>query len=256
MPSSWPPAPIGLTLTATRSDLIASFMTHPRGPMPTTESESIDGPSSASMLDEGDDGASETGPQRRCIVTGDRFDKELLIRFVISPDGGLIPDLAGTLPGRGLWVTADQTSLREAVKKRAFDRAARRSVRLPSPSIEEFVILLERLLATRCGEMIGLARRAGLGVSGFEKVAQALRHGRTGLLLAASDGAAGGRGKIAALGRDLPMVDLMTAAELGHAFGRDHVVHAMIGSGKLAARLRQEARRLSGFRISIPHDAG
>ncbi len=253
MPSSWQPAPTGLTPTATRSDVIASPMTDQDGYTPTPGQNPVDDTVAASIL--GDD-EPETGPQRRCIVTGDRIDKETLIRFVVAPDGALVPDLAGTLPGRGLWVTANQAHVREAVKKRAFDRAARRSVRLPTETVDAFVMLLERLLATRCGEMIGLARRAGLGVSGYEKVAQALRHGRTGLLLAASDGAAGGRGKIAALGRDLPIVDLMSAAELGHAFGRDHVVHAMISSGKLAARLRQEARRLSGFRISIPHDAG
>jgi hypothetical protein len=108
------------------------------------------------------------------------------------------------------------------------------------------------LLALRCRDGIGLARRAGKAVAGFEKVGQALRAGEIGLLLAASDGAENGRQKVAALARGLDLaVEVMaalTAAELGAAFGRDHVVHAAMGSGALADRVRVDGARLAGFR--------
>ena len=52
-----------------------------------------------------DDG-SEAGPLRRCIVTRERLPKERMIRFVVAPDNVLIPDLAATLPGRGMWLSA------------------------------------------------------------------------------------------------------------------------------------------------------
>ena len=47
-------------------------------------------------------------PERRCIVTGDVQPKAGLVRFVVGPDGQIVPDLADKLPGRGIWVTADR----------------------------------------------------------------------------------------------------------------------------------------------------
>src|SRR5690349_10848797 len=68
-------------------------------------------------------------PLRRCIVTGTVADRDGMIRFVVSPEGGVVPDLEGSLPGRGLWVTAERDVLDKAVTKNIFAKAARRSVR-------------------------------------------------------------------------------------------------------------------------------
>jgi len=188
----------------------------------------------------------ETGPLRRCIVTGDRIEQERMIRFVIDPDRMVVPDVGSVLPGRGLWLTAERGIVETAIKKRAFDRAARQSVKLPDNLVER----VETLLLHRCRDTIGLARRAGIAVAGYEKVREALKSGPVGALLAASDGAVGGREKILALARHAGEITAMTALELGQAFGRDHVVHAMLTPGSLAARLKVDARRLSGFRVS------
>lgn len=188
----------------------------------------------------------ESGPLRRCIVTGERLAKETMVRCVVGPDGVIVPDVGAALPGRGLWLTSRRDIVATAVKKRAFDRAARRSVTIPADLADR----IEMLLVQRCREAVGLARRSGKAVAGFEKVGQAIRKGGVGLLLAASDGAGGGRQKVAAMAPGLPVMDRLDAAELGAAFGRDHVVHGAIGSGALAARLRVDAARLAGFRAS------
>ena len=131
-------------------------------------------------------------PLRRCIVTGTVADRSGMIRFAVSPEGFVVPDLEGTLPGRGLWVTADRNTLIKAFKKSAFGKAARRSVRVD----RNLPDLVETLLKRRCLDTIGLARRAGIAVAGFEKVREALKHGKAGVLLAASDGAEDGRAKV------------------------------------------------------------
>ena len=193
------------------------------------------------------DAVEETGPLRRCIVTGDRLPREEMLRFVVGPDGRIVPDLAASLPGRGFWLTASREVVGVAVKKRAFARAARRPVEVDATLADQ----LEGLLVRRCCDDIGLGRRAGVALMGFEKVSTALRGGGVGLLLAASDGAADGRRKVAALAPDIAIVAVLTAAELGQAFGRDHVVHASVGRGKLAERLRIDASRLAGFRVAV-----
>ncbi len=200
------------------------------------------------------DGAEETrdrrDPLRRCIVSGTVQPKIGMIRFVVSPDGVVVPDLDGSLPGRGLWLTAERALIERAVARKLFAKAARRAVRVEPDLLSRLTALMER----RCLDAIGLARRAGQAVAGFEKVREALQAGRVcrtgvpGLVLAAADGAADGRGKIRGLAGELPVLELFGSAALGAALGRDMTVHALIARGALADRLRVDAGRLMGLR--------
>jgi uncharacterized protein len=183
-------------------------------------------------------------PQRRCICTGESRDRALLLRFVVGPDGEVVPDVAARLPGRGFWLTPCRDIVERAVAKRLFARAARRPVTVPAGLADR----IEALLAQRCRDGLGLARRAGLAVGGFEKVREAIRAGATAVLFEAVDAAEGGRRKMHGLGRGRPIASVLTAAEIGAAFGRDHVAHAAVAGGALGARLLADAGKLAGFR--------
>lgn len=189
-------------------------------------------------------------PQRRCIVTGEVRDRGSLLRLVVGPDGAIVPDVAARLPGRGLWLTPRRDIVEQAVAKRIFARVARRPVAAPP----ELADRIESLLARRCCDAIGFARRAGLAVAGFERVSEAARGGRAGLLLFALDGAAGGRRKLTAFGRDLPSARVLTAAELGGAFGRERIVHAAVAGGPLCRGLLVDLLRLVGLRAAAAVD--
>jgi uncharacterized protein len=192
--------------------------------------------------DEDDD---ETGPLRRCIASGERMDPDLMIRFVVGPEDRLVPDVAGKLPGRGIWVSARRDRLQQAVAKHLFARAARRPVKV-DPDLAE---LVERLVERQCLDMIGLAKRAGAAVAGFDKVDAMLRRAPVGVLVEASDGAADGREKLRRLAPGAPVVSLFPAAMLAGAMGRDGiVVHVAIARGKLAQRLVAASDRLAGLR--------
>lgn len=186
----------------------------------------------------------ETGPLRRCIVTGTVKSPELMVRFVIGPDGAVVPDTEGNLPGRGIWLSAARDVVNTAVAKKLFAKAARTRVSTP----DDLADRIEALLARRCLELLGLARRAGQAVAGYEKVRAALQSGKVALLLEAADGAAGGRDKIEALAPGLPVVALFDSGVLGAALGRENAVHVAVTPGRLAERLLREASRLAGFR--------
>ena len=181
---------------------------------------------------------------RRCVATRQCRPRQELIRFVIGPDGGLAPDLEEKLPGRGYWVSADSKSLDAARRGRAFQRAARRQFSLPG----DLEARVEAGLVQRCCGLLGLARRSGMLAAGYEGACEWLRAGRGGLLVEALDGAANGRRALAGLARGLPVVSVLTAAEMGAAIGRDITVHAVLGPGRLAERFAREAGRLAGFR--------
>jgi uncharacterized protein len=192
------------------------------------------------------------GSQRRCIATGEIRSRSSLLRFVVDPGGEICPDVAARLPGRGLWLRPSRDILEIAIKRRLFARAARRPVTMP-PGLADRV---EALLVQRCCEMIGLARRAGEAVAGFEKVLVAASLGKMALLLFALDGAEGGRRKIRAIGRNLPIAIVLHAVEMGAVFGHEHVVNAAIGGDVLSKRLVALAEKLAGFRSGAIVDRG
>jgi predicted RNA-binding protein YlxR (DUF448 family)/ribosomal protein L30E len=181
---------------------------------------------------------------RRCIVTRESAEKAELIRFVAGPDGDVVPDLAERLPGHGYWVRADRATLTEAVKKNAFAKAMRAPVKPASDLPERVAALLERQIV----DLLGLARRAGKVVAGYEKTETWLKAGRVALLIAAKDAGADGRAKLAR--RSHPGVEIwspLTAEVLGRAVGRDHAVHIAVAPGGLVTRLKTALRRQQGF---------
>ena len=186
---------------------------------------------------------------RRCIVTGEVLPEEKLVRFVADPQGNIVPDVAATLPGRGIWVSADRALLAKAVAKNLFARAAKANVTAGADLGER----TERQLVLRMQGDLGLARRSGALVMGFDNVARAL-DGRIApkLLIEAADGAADGRRKLFALGHarglELATMDCLSCAELGLALGRENVIHAAVQPGGLSERLIFDAARLKGFR--------
>jgi len=194
----------------------------------------------------------DASPQRRCIVTGESRDRGALLRFVVDPDGAVVPDVEARLPGRGLWLTPRRDIVERAVAKRIFARAARRPVAAPP----ELADRIESLLARRCCDALGLARRAGLAVAGFDRVGDALRRGRVGLLLFAVDGAEAGRRKRGALGRGLPSASVLSSTELGAAFGRERIVHVAVAGGPLCRRLLLDLSRLAGLRAAAVVEYG
>ena len=183
------------------------------------------------------------GPLRRCLATREIRPKAELLRFVVGPDDRLVPDPAERLPGRGLWLTPRRDIVATAAARGLFAKAAGRRVELPADLPGE----VERLLRQRCLALLGLARRAGQLRTGFEKVREDLKAGRVGLLLAAADGAADGRGKLAALAGAEPVVALFDSAELSAALGREGVVHVGLAAGGIADRLMREIERLEGM---------
>jgi hypothetical protein len=58
------------------------------------------------------------------------------------------------------------------------------------------------------------------------------------------------------LTRGLPVAVVLTAAEMGAIFGRDHVVNIAIGDGRLANRLIAVAEKIAGFRPGTVVDRG
>jgi uncharacterized protein len=197
-----------------------------------------------------DSGPHAKEAERLCVATRAVRPVSDLIRFVIGPDGEAVPDLKRKLPGRGVWVTATRDVLGEAIKRKAFARGFKREVRLPADLLERTGRLLEQAAL----DALSICAKAGSVASGFAKVENALARDHVVALLHAAEAAPDGVKKLnAALRRSprpgaIPVIQLLSGAQLDLALGRPNVIHAALLAGPVSDTFLARLRRLERFR--------
>ncbi len=204
-------------------------------------------------LDEADL-TSAVGQERLCAVTRQNLDPRELIRFVLSPDGIIVPDLDRRLPGRGVWIGCDKRLVEKAIATQAFSKSLKVKAEAPADLADR----VDTLILKRVTGALSLANKAGLALAGFEKVFAALEKGPVRAVLHGADAAADGRSKIdrkykaiqAAQGLTATIVNLLTIAQMSLAIGRGSVVHAALIPGGLSDRFLDDAERLARYRHS------
>jgi len=197
---------------------------------------------------------------RMCAVTREVRPIGELIRFVVSPQGEVVPDLKRKLPGRGLWVSASRRTVAEAVRRNHFSKGFKRDIRAAATLPADTEALLVRS-ATEALAMVAKARQV---VSGFSKVEGALREGQAQALIHASDGAADGIRKLDAIVRQkhgnpdesqefpavFPIVNVLTSEELDLALGRSNVIHAALLAGPASKTFLSRCQILVRYRMA------
>ncbi len=191
---------------------------------------------SAAILDEDADKNTDNGPadarhglSRLCLASGETKPIGDMIRYVVAPDGAIVPDLARKLPGRGAWVSATEGALKTAIEKKAFGRAFRGKGKAGL----ELPPLVEKLLLRAALDSLSIANKAGQVLTGFEKVKERLTGKQAIALLHASDASEDGRAKLNAAARsgnpEAPAeIRLFSGEQLDLALGRSNVVHAAL----------------------------
>jgi hypothetical protein len=199
-----------------------------------------------------DQDEADGGPWRLCAVSRTPKPVEDLLRFVLGPDGTIVPDLARRLPGRGVWVAATRDAVLAAVRQKAFARSLKQPVAMP----DDLAGRIERLMAKRLGEAISIANKAGLLTTGFTRVDDLIARGQAVVLIHAADASPDGRAKLdrkfkASVGAEAAAAgtfDEFAGHELDLAIGRSNVVHAAATEGGASRRILQEADRLRRYR--------
>ncbi len=206
-----------------------------------------EGASVSPMPGEGMEKASASKNNRTCFVTRKTLPKERLLRFVLGPGRILAFDLNNKLPGRGYWLCCDGFVVRQAVSKNLFQKAMRGTVKIPEGFEEQIAEGMRR----RCLQRISLCKKAGVLLSGFEKVKDALSKGKVQILLQACDGGADGREKLekvcSGLEEKVFLVQDFSGEELGVAIGWDKGVHVCIEKSPMAVALIREIERMRSF---------
>jgi uncharacterized protein len=179
-----------------------------------------------------------------CIVTRVVKPEEELIRFALSPEGQVVPDLKRKLPGRGVWVTLDRNTLSDAIKRNLFSRG----FGVDAKSGPELVENCAQLLRKDALSALSLTRKSGLAVSGFMKVEEALAKGNVRMLFHASDGSVDGRQKLDRKAvANVIIFDHFASGDLDLAFGKSNVIHAAIANGGITEKLLDYVRKIAQY---------
>jgi predicted RNA-binding protein YlxR (DUF448 family) len=210
------------------------------------------------MLAELDHTTLDSGPhkgaatERFCVVERTVKPVDDLIRFVVGPDGAVVPDVKRNLPGRGLWITATGAALEMAMRRKLFAKGFKREVKAGADLVPVTDMLLERAAL----DSLSIAGKAGSVTTGFTKVEAALTKASPIALLHASDGSEDGLRKLKALLRrneehgspEIPVIRAFSGAQLDLALGRSNVIHAALLAGPASQGFLTRCLRMMRFR--------
>ncbi len=162
-------------------------------------------------------------------------DQSRLVRYVRAPDGTILIDYRGKLPGRGAYTCVSADCIRQAVARKQFERALRTTGQ--PVSAESLRSCLEGALVERLSGLLGMARKSSQVVSGGNLVLAALdRPERLAVVIMAADVSAGVADKIIgkAKGRDIACLYFSNKATLGQLLGRGERSVTALRKGHLA----------------------
>lgn len=206
----------------------------------------------------------DSGPERRCVLSGAGGARDALIRLAISPDGDVLPDVLARAPGRGAWIGVSRHDLEIAIAKGKLKGALARAFGktlggTPLSIPDDLPDRIEAALRRVFNDRLGLELRAGRLLLGSDRIAENARAGRVAWLAHASDASEDGSRKLdqaLRVGRDaegsgtrgitLPL----DRAALSVALGRDNVVHLALTDSAAADRLSVPLQRLLHFLAS------
>ncbi|MBO5442616.1 MAG: RNA-binding protein [Alphaproteobacteria bacterium] len=181
--------------------------------------------------------------ERKCIVDGEVKSKDELLRFTITPDNMVVPDFKKKLPGRGIFVSNSKKALQTAIEKGLFSKAVRKKVRADNQLIE----LVEKILRKKGLDFISLAKKAGVLVTGFEKVKEALVKNKAAFILEAKNAGEDGHEKMVSLAKDLEVFVLYDVEELDQALNKVNTVHVAFLKSEMAKTVHDEFKKLQVF---------
>jgi predicted RNA-binding protein YlxR (DUF448 family) len=195
---------------------------------------------------EEEDPMTDGHPERTCVGCRAHDESATLVRIALVPDHEppLVPDLAGMLGGRGLWLHPRASCLHKAVRG-GFARALRRAVTVTPESILE---PLQTQLTRRIQGLLLAALRRRRATVGTDAVLEALATCPVGLLLVAKD-AAGRRNDVIsrASERRVRVVELFDQEALGRLTQRDVLSFIAVLEPQIAREIADASRWLAGL---------
>jgi len=183
-------------------------------------------------------------PQRTCLGCREVKDQDQLVRVVRSPEGDVLVDLKGRLPGRGAYLCMDRLCIEAAVKRKQFDRAFKQGCKVQDA--KQLVDALSNEIRGHMSSLLGMARKSASFVSGSNAVLDALgRSSSLAVIILAEDISPQIGAKVSgkAEHKKVKTVKLFNKIELGRILGRAERSVVGLPEGKLADAFLSDLQR-------------
>ena len=180
---------------------------------------------------------------RKCIVTGEIKEKSQLLRFVLTPDRQIVPDLYKKLPGKGVYVSNSYVLLKQAIEKNSFAKVLKINTKVN----KELLQIVENLLHKNALNAISLAKKGGVAVIGFDKVLTALKENKLAFLLEAQDAGRDGLKKLQGYTANLSVYRLFNVEDLDKVLDKVNTVYIGFLKAEMSGMVRDNFDRLSLF---------
>ena len=184
----------------------------------------------------------ELETSRKCIVSGKVMEVEGLLRFA-EVDGMIIPDFNKKFPGKGVYVENSVSALKKAVEKKLFSKFYKKNLNETTDLVEQ----VQKILKKKGLDSINFSRKAGVLITGFEKVREVIIHDKAAFILEASDAGEDGTKKILSLAKTLEIFSLYTIEELDKALDKTNTVHVAFKKSPMAKTVYKDFNKLSNF---------
>jgi len=182
--------------------------------------------------------------ERTCVACRRTGGPDDLVRLVADPDGRVVPDLAGRLPGRGAWTCPTAACVQVLEGRRALLARALRADVDPAGLLERMRVASQADLH----DALGIAARSGCVRGGAEVLARLGPGSGVVALVVAEDAAPR---SVGAAARRLPGVPVLRAhlarEALGATVGRGPRAVLAITAGAPSRRLLRVLRRREGL---------
>ena len=185
--------------------------------------------------------------ERQCIVTRELGSSQDLLRLVADPQGRIVADLKGILPGRGVWLTPRRDIVQEAIKTRAFSGSLRCDIEPQANLVDD----IDHLLESSALGALSMCRKAGQCVMGASQVKSSLSKGVVKAVLYAVDGSDSEYEKLCGSCRANDVSNiwrLFTSSQHDSKLGTSNTVHIGLLSGPLTEHLVAKLSLLMKYR--------
>lgn len=176
-------------------------------------------------------------------MTGEIKDKSQLLRFVLTPEKQVVPDLYKKLPGKGIYVSNSYALLKQAIEKNIFAKVLKKNVKLN----KELLQMVENILHKNALNAISLAKKSGIAVISLEKVLAALKENKLAFLLEAEDAGQDGLKKLQNYTSDLSVYRLFKVEDLDKVLDKINTVYIGFLREEMSMMVKNNFDRLSSF---------
>lgn len=180
---------------------------------------------------------------RKCIVTGETAEKNLLLRFVEVENTGIVPDFKKKLGGKGVYVINAKSQLQKAISNNLFAKALKHKLKVDNNLAET----VEDILHKQALQAVSLARKAGCLVWGLDKALDVIKKGKAAFVLEATDAGDDGKKKMASHARGMEIYSLFSSKELDEELNKENIVHLVFIKSNISDMVRDAFIRLTSY---------